>query len=115
MASSEEQSAIYTTDNAETVRHKIIKHAFSGGQPTIKEHREKGGNPDIDVSYQWLYMFFEPNDKAIEKIYYDYKTGNLLTSELKEILIEKINAFLKKHQLEREKARNKIDNYIYTG
>jgi len=113
MASSEETTAIYTTDTPEQVRYKIIKHAFSGGQPTVKEHREKGGNPDIDVSYQWLYMFFEPDDKVIEKIYYDYKSGALLTSELKEILIEKINKFLDKHQKEREKAKDKIEDYIY--
>lgn len=113
MSTTKEMTAIYTTDTPEIVRYKIIKHAFSGGQPTIKEHRKKGGNPDIDVSYQWLYMFFEPNDKAIEKIYYNYKSGSLLTSELKEILINKINKFLKKHQKGREKAKNKIEKYIF--
>lgn len=113
MASSKEETAIYTTDTPEKVRYKIIKHAFSGGQPTIKEHRKKGGNPDIDVSYQWLYMLFEPNDKTIEKIYHDYKSGSLLSYELKEILIEKINKFLTKHQRAREKARNKIGDFIY--
>ncbi|MEM1577893.1 MAG: tryptophan--tRNA ligase [Candidatus Pacearchaeota archaeon] len=113
MSSSEEVTAIYTTDNPETVRYKIMKHAFSGGQPTIEEHRKKGGNPDIDISYQWLYMFFEPNDKVIEKIYFDYKSGLLLSSEIKEILINKINKFLAKHQKEREKAKNKVEKYIY--
>lgn len=33
---------------------KINKYAFSGGKETTEEHREKGGDPDIDVSYQYL-------------------------------------------------------------
>ncbi|MCS7135294.1 MAG: tryptophan--tRNA ligase, partial [Candidatus Aenigmarchaeota archaeon] len=71
----------------------------------------KGGNPDIDVSYQWL-TFFEEDDAKLKKIYEDYKSGKLLTGELKEILIEKLNVFLKKHQEEREKAKSKIEKFI---
>ena len=91
---------------------KIKKYAFSGGQATVEEHRTKGGNPDIDISYQYLRMFFEPDDKKLKKIEDDYRTGRLLTSELKAILIDKINAFLKNHQKEREKARSKVDAFI---
>ncbi|MCX8179540.1 MAG: tryptophan--tRNA ligase [Candidatus Aenigmarchaeota archaeon] len=111
MSSSIEHTAIFTTDSPEKVREKIMKHAFSGGQPTVEEHRKKGGNPDIDVSYQWL-TFFEEDDAKLKKIYEDYKSGKLLTGELKEILIEKLNVFLKKHQEEREKAKSKIEKFI---
>jgi tryptophanyl-tRNA synthetase len=112
MSTSEEQSAIFTTDSPKTVEEKINKYAFSGGQPTIEEQRKKGGNPDIDVSYQWL-TFFEEDDKKLKEIKEDYKSGKLLTGELKSILIEKINAFLKEHQKKREKARDMIDKFIF--
>jgi tryptophanyl-tRNA synthetase len=112
MSSSESQTAIFTTDDPETVKEKIIKYAYSGGQPTIEEHRKKGGNPDIDVSYQWL-TFFEENDKKLNEIREDYKSGKLLSGELKNILIEKLNAFLKEHQKRREKARDQIDKFIF--
>lgn len=112
-ASATEKEVIFTTDSEEVVREKIIKHAFSGGQPTVQLHRKLGGNPDIDVAYQYLRMFFEPDDKKLEKIYNDYKSGALLTSELKEILIEKVNSFLKAHQKAREAAKSKIDKFIY--
>ena len=112
MSSSEKNVAILTTDNPDEVKRKIIKYAFSGGRDTIKEHQEKGGNPDIDVSYQWL-TYFEDDDKKLEKVYYDYRIGKLLTSELKEILIEKLNKFLKKHQQSREKAKKLLNKYIY--
>ncbi len=47
MSASNENETIYTTDSAETVKKKINKYAFSGGQPDIEEHRKKGGNPDM--------------------------------------------------------------------
>lgn len=111
-ASSASEQAIFTTDTPETVKKKINKYAFSGGQASIEEHRIKGGNPDIDVSFQYLRMLFEPDDAKLQQVYDDYKSGKLLTGELKAILIEKINAFLKKHQAEREKAKSKIDKYL---
>jgi tryptophanyl-tRNA synthetase len=115
MSASIPQSTIYTTDTPEIVEEKIKKYAFSGGRDTIKEHRELGGNPEIDVCYQWLYTFFEHDDKKIEQIYKDYKSGELLTGELKEYTIKKINAFLKEHQRKREKVKDKIENFIFKG
>jgi len=112
MSASDEKNTIYTTDSPEVVKKKINKYAFSGGQPDIDEHRKIGGNPDIDVSYQYLRIFFEPDDNKLKKIYDDYKSGKMLTGELKLILIEKINEFLSVHQQKREEARKNIDGYM---
>lgn len=111
MSASVAESAVYTTDDPETVERKIKKYAFSGGRDTIKEHRKKGGDPDIDVSYQWM-RFFEEDDKKLEKVYHDYKSGKLLTGEVKEMLIDTLSAFLRKHQKNREKARKVLDSFI---
>tara|TARA_B100001179_G_C18263702_1_gene263657 strand:- start:201 stop:548 length:348 start_codon:yes stop_codon:yes gene_type:complete len=112
MSASDEKSTIYTTDSPEVVKKKINKYAFSGGQSDIDEHRKIGGNPDIDVSYQYLRIFFERDDSKLKKIYDDYKSGKMLTGELKAILIEKINEFLLVHQQKREEARKNIDDYL---
>ena len=112
MSASDEKNTIYTTDSPEAVKKKINKYAFSGGQPDIDEHRKIGGNPDIDVSYQYLRIFFEPDDNKLKKIHDDYKSGKMLTGELKSILIEKINEFLSVHQQKREEARKNIDEYL---
>ncbi len=111
MSSSEESSAIYTTDTPEQVKKKVMRYAFSGGRTTIEEHRKLGGNPDVDISYQWL-TFFEEDDKKLEKIYKDYKSGKLLSGELKQILVDKVNDFLKKHQANREKTKKDIDKFM---
>jgi tryptophanyl-tRNA synthetase len=113
MSASDESGTVYTTDSPETVKKKINKYAFSGGQATVEEHRKIGGNPDIDVSYQYLRIFFEPDDQKLKIIYDDYRSGKLLTGELKAILIEKVNAFLKTHQEKREKAKSQLDRFLF--
>lgn len=110
--SSSGDGVIFLSDSEKEVEKKIKRYAFSGGQASIEEHRKKGGNPDIDVSYLYLKMFFEPDDKKLESIYDDYKCGKLLTGELKMILIEKVSAFLKEHQENKIKAQKTIDKYI---
>lgn len=113
MSASDENGTIYTTDSAQTVKKKINKYAFSGGQPDIELHRKIGGNPDIDVSFQYLRIFFEPDDTKLKKIHDDYKSGKMLTGELKAILIEKINDFLAIHQQKREKAKDQINDFLF--
>ena len=113
MSASDENTTVYTTDSPDVVKKKINKYAFSGGQPDIDQHRKLGGNPDIDIAYQYLRIFFEPDDSALKKIYDDYKSGKMLTGEIKAILIEKINEFLKQHQEKREKARGQINKFLF--
>ena len=111
MSSSDETSYIAMTDSDKEVENKIKKYAFSGGRNTLQEHKEKGGNPDVDVSYQYL-TYFEESDAKLKKIHDDYKSGSLLTSELKQILIDKLNNFLGKHQERKEKAKKEVDKFL---
>jgi len=104
MSSSDPYSYIALDEDPKEVAKKINKYAFSGGQPTIEEHRKKGGNPDIDVSFQMLRYGLEPDDKKLEKTYKDYKSGKLLTGELKKIVIDKLTLFLQEHQKKRKNA-----------
>jgi tryptophanyl-tRNA synthetase len=110
--SSSEGQAIYLTDTPAEVKKKINKYAFSGGRDTLEEHRRLGGKPEIDVAYQWL-TFFEEDDEKLKKIYADYKSGKLLSGELKKILIDKLNEFLAEHQKRRLKAPKMLDKFIY--
>ena len=45
------------------IKKKINKYAFSGGRDTLEEHRKHGGNTEKDISYQYLKMLFETDDK----------------------------------------------------
>jgi len=112
MSSSDPYSYIALDDDPDTVREKIIKHAFSGGRGSVKDHRLKGGIPEIDVAFNILLFGMEPDDRMIKRLYDDYRSGKLLTGELKQITIEKITEFLEEHQKKREKARSKIDRFV---
>ncbi|MBT4166267.1 tryptophan--tRNA ligase [archaeon] len=111
MSASDPTSYIASTDSPKEVKKKINKYAFSGGQPTLEEHRKKGGNPDIDVSYQYL-KILEQDDNKLKEIYNNYKSGKLLTGELKALTIDTINNFLKQHQAKMKDAKKDIDKYL---
>ncbi len=109
------ETAILLTDDEKTVKNKVNKYAFSGGQPTVEEHRKKGGNTDVDVAYQWLKILFEADDTKLRTIETNYKSGKLLSGEMKMILIEKVNAFLKEHREQRKKAEKTVERYTRNG
>jgi len=110
--STTDDGVIFLSDYPDDVKRKINRNAFSGGQPTLEEHRKKGGNTEVDIPYQYLKMFFEDDDKKLKKIHDDYKSGKLLSGEIKKILIDKVNDFLKHHQAEKEKAKKKINSFL---
>ena len=68
MSASDPNSSIFMTDTAGQIKNKINKHGFSGGKETEEEHRRLGGDPDVDVSYQYL-SFFLDDDDELAKIY----------------------------------------------
>lgn len=107
MSSSDPNSTIFVCDTAKQVKNKINKHAFSGGQATIEDHRKLGGNCDIDISYQYL-TFILDDDEKLEQIRKDYTSGALLTGELKKILIELLNPILLEHQTRRAQITDEV-------
>ncbi len=113
--STSEDNTIWLSDDEDVVRRKVFKYAFSGGQPTVELHRNLGGNPDVDVCFQWLRIFLEEDDKKIKETEDSYRAGELLTGELKQIAIEKINAFLKKHNERRARAHKLYEEFLYKG
>ena len=51
-----------------------------------------------------LNLFFEDDDDKLKEIYDSYKSGELLSGELKAILIEKLSKFLENLEEKRSKA-----------
>ncbi|RME79378.1 MAG: tryptophan--tRNA ligase [Methanobacteriota archaeon] len=115
MSSSLPETSIYLADSPDVVKKKINKYAFSGGQPTVEEHKRLGGNPDVDVSFAYLRIFFEEDDKKLREMEESYRNGDLLTGELKAYTIDKINSFLEKHRENRKKAEKLYDKFLYDG
>ncbi|KAL0079851.1 hypothetical protein J3Q64DRAFT_1761511 [Phycomyces blakesleeanus] len=93
MSASIDSSAIFMTDTPNQIKNKINKYAFSGGGVTVEEHRANGGNPDVDVSYQYLSFFLE-DDVELKRIHDSYKSGEMMTGELKKTCIELLQNFV---------------------
>ena len=117
MSASNEESAILLTDTANTIKKKINKHAFSGGQETLELHRELGGNTEVDVSFQWLRMFLMRDDKELGSIKQRYESGELLSGELKKIAIEHVQRVIEEHQRRLEEVRRggEVEILMKTG
>ncbi|ELZ06930.1 tryptophan--tRNA ligase [Natrialba aegyptia] len=105
MSSSGDAPSIELTADPETVAETIHTHAYTGGRATLEEHREKGGDPTVDVPFQYLRFFFEPDDDELERIGAAYRAGDLLSGDLKDLAIERITDFLAAHQ----RRRNALD------
>ena len=59
-----------------------------------------------------LYYGLEPDDKKLAKIHSDYASGKLLSGELKQILVEKMSAFLETHHKNREKSKKVVAGFV---
>lgn len=107
MSASEVNSTIFCNETPKQMKNKINKHAFSGGQVTVEDHRRLGGNCDVDISYQYLKFFLE-DDERLEQIGRDYTSGALLTGELKKILIDVLTPVLTEHQQRRAQITDEV-------
>ena len=107
MSASIDASAIFMKDEPNKIKNKINMPAFSGGRETEAEQGEKGGNAEIDVSYQYLAFFLE-DDQELAKIKEAYSTGKMLTGELKAKCIAELQTMLKVSKKEEQKLRMKL-------
>lgn len=112
MSASDENTAIFMTDTQKQIQKKINKYAFSGGKATVEEHRELGGNPDVDVAYQYL-SFFMDDDEKLKNLYDSYQSGELLSGELKKECIEILQSFVRGFQERRAVVdQTVLDSYM---
>jgi tryptophanyl-tRNA synthetase len=97
MSSTGAEPTIYMTDTIKSIKKTINQHAFSGGQQTLELHRELGGNLSNDIAYQYL-MYFMEDDARLEEIAHQYRSGEMLSGQIKQELINIIVPMVEEHQ-----------------
>lgn len=107
MSASDPTSAIFMSDSKKDVQKKINKFAFSGGRATMEEHRQFGGNPDVDVPFQYLTYFLD-DDAEIERLRTAYKSGEMLTGEMKQYCIKVMQDYVEDFQTKRKQVTPQI-------
>ncbi len=111
MSSSKPKTTIFLDDDISTITKKI-KRAYSGGQSTIEEHRRLGGNPDVDVAYQYLMYFFETDDDYLSEINRDYRNGKILAGEMKQICVDKASEWMINHQEMKAQTQHLTNDFL---
>lgn len=112
MSSSDQTSGIYLDDDARTVRKKLMKYAYSGGRDTAEEQRKYGANPDIDFAFN-VFRMLEPDLSRTRKVYEDYRSGKMLSGEMKNIAADMINSFLERLRERREEVEKDYSSYLF--
>ena len=67
----------------------------------MEEHRKYGGDPDVDVSYQYL-SFFTDDDEKLEELSNGYKKGDILSGEMKKQCIDVLQEYIGAFQARRK-------------
>lgn len=112
MSASDVNTAIFMGDTPKQIQKKINKYAFSGGKASAEEHRALGGNPDIDVAYQYLSCFLE-DDEKLAQLAKDYRSGDLMSGEMKKECIEVLQKFVSEYQERRSKITTEtLDSFM---
>ncbi len=107
MSKSEPDSAIELPESMEIAKRKIMK-AVTGGRKTVEEHRKRGADVEKDMVFELLKQHLIEDDKELGKIYHDYKSGKILSSEIKQIAIEKMEKFMKDFERKLAAARKVV-------
>ena len=113
MSSSKPKTTLFLKDDVGTVEKKI-KRAFSGSQATVEEHRRLGGNPDIDVAYQYMMYFFEDDDAYLAEINAGYRAGNILAGEMKQLCIDRATEWMSNLHEMRDQTAHLVTDFLAT-
>ncbi len=113
MSKSKPESCITIPEDIEAGCKKIRK-AFSGGRDSLEEHRRLGGIPEKDMAFELLKEHFIEDDGKLQKIYDDYKSGKLLSGDVKDIACKEFTKFMKDFDVKLERARNLVSSLNFS-
>ena len=111
MSSTGNNLVIFMIDKPKDVDKKI-KKCFSGGRDTKEEQQKYGADLTVDVAYQWLLYFLE-DDEQLKEIAIKYKSGQMLSGEIKKILSNIVQNIISKHQENRNKVSDQVLKHYF--
>ncbi len=107
MSKSKPESMIELPEDKASFSKKIMR-AVTGGRDTLELQRKLGADVEKDMVFELLKQHLVEDDKELNAIYKDYKSGKMLSSELKNIAIEKMSEFMEDFNRKLESARKTV-------
>jgi len=104
MSSSVPESYIALTEPPKKASEKV-KRAKTGGRVTGEEQKNLGGAPEECTIYELLMAHLIEDDAQVKEIFEECKSGERLCKACKAQAAELMFSFLKRHQEERENAK----------
>ncbi|MDY6774001.1 MAG: tryptophan--tRNA ligase, partial [Candidatus Nanohaloarchaea archaeon] len=111
MSSSKENSYIALSEDPDSACDKIDR-AKTGGRQSKEEQREKGAVVEEDTVFELLAFHLIDDDDRLREIHRKYRSGEMLSGELKQIAKEEMRDFLEKHQMKLEEADERVDEFL---
>jgi tryptophanyl-tRNA synthetase len=97
--SASSNQALYMNATKKQIQ-KAVNASVSGGGDTLELHRLHGANLEKDIPYQYLSIFLEDDNELLD-IGNKYRTGELLTGEVKKKLVDILVPIFEQFQLKR--------------
>jgi tryptophanyl-tRNA synthetase len=110
MSSSVPESYIALTEPPEEAVRKV-KQAKTGGRATVEEQKSLGGLPEECTVYELLMSHLIEEDAHVKEIFEECKNGKRLCNACKSQAAELMFFFIKKHQEERERAKEVLKEH----
>ncbi len=104
MSSSDPKSYIALSEEPESARKKIMS-ATTGGRETAEEQKRLGGLPDACAVYKFYYYHLVDDDREMQKLYDECRSGATLCGTCKQRCADMMEAFLLAHQEKMAGAR----------
>lgn len=110
MSSSRPESHIALTEDPDEAASKIMK-AITGGKQSLAEQRRYGGEPEMCAVYEFLLFHLAEDDKELEELYSECRSGRQMCGSCKKIASARIREFLKAHQSARSDAIHRLKEF----
>ncbi len=110
MSSSVPESYIALTEPPEEAARKV-KQAKTGGRVTVEEQKSLGGLPGECTVYELLMSHLIDEDAHVKEIFEECKTGKRTCKSCKSEAAELMFSFIKRHQEEREMAKEVLKKH----
>ncbi|MEM2865942.1 MAG: tryptophan--tRNA ligase [Candidatus Hadarchaeales archaeon] len=111
MSSSRPDSALFLTDPPEVWERKIWD-ALTGGRPTAREQREKGGEPFKCLVYELCMYHFVPEDRELLELKERCERGEVICGECKEEVVGRVRGFLRELEERRREVRPAVERLL---